>query len=126
MAEAYKAYKKDAPEDAVRCMQAAIDHYTLKGNFRRAATAMQSVAETYEIDLDDPKRAIKAYSTAAGWFETDGAEAYVVVTKCGWSMLITAQTGQQVATQGSRPGCLGQRLCDRHTKLRPSRKVCPQ
>lgn len=79
LTEAYKAYKKDEPEDAARVLEQAIQHYTTKGNFRRAATHKQNLAELYEIDLGDDKRAQEAYETAAGWFETDGAEQYVLL-----------------------------------------------
>ncbi|KAK3056319.1 vesicular-fusion protein S17 [Extremus antarcticus] len=75
LTEAYKSYRKDEPEDAARVLEQAIHHYTLKGNFRRAATHKQSLAELYEVELGDQKRAMEAYETAAGWFENDNAEA---------------------------------------------------
>lgn len=56
-------------------LQQAINHYTLKGNFRRAATHQQNLAEVYETEIGDQKRAVEAYETAAGWFESDNAEA---------------------------------------------------
>lgn len=59
-------------------LQQAINHYTSKGNFRRAATQQQNLAEIYEIEIGDEKRAVEAYETAAGWFESDHAEAYVL------------------------------------------------
>lgn len=77
LTEAYKSYRKDDPEDAARVLEQAINHYTMKGNFRRAATHKQNLAELYENDLGDLKRAMEAYETAAGWFENDNAEAYV-------------------------------------------------
>lgn len=58
-------------------LQQAINHYISKGNFRRAATHQQNLAEIYEIEIGDEKRAAEAYETAAGWFESDHAEAYV-------------------------------------------------
>jgi alpha-soluble NSF attachment protein len=58
-------------------LEAAINHYTMKGNFRRAAGHKQSVAELYENELGDAKRAAEAYEVAAGWFEGDNAEACV-------------------------------------------------
>ncbi|KAK5171596.1 soluble NSF attachment protein [Cryomyces antarcticus] len=75
LTEAFKSYRKSDPEDAARCLDQAINHYTSKGNFRRAATHKQNLGEVYELELDDPKRAIEAYETAAGWFEADNAEA---------------------------------------------------
>ncbi len=56
-------------------LSSAINHYTMKGNFRRAATHQQNLAEVYEVEIGDQKRAIDAYETAAGWFESDNAEA---------------------------------------------------
>ena len=75
--EAYKVYRKSDPQDAARCLQQAISHYTSKGNFRRAATQQQNLAELYEVEVGDMKAAVDAYDTAAGWFESDHAEAYV-------------------------------------------------
>ena len=75
LTEAFKAYRKTDPEDAARVLQQAISHYTMKGNFRRAATHQQNLAEVYEVEIGDQKRAIEAYEVAAGWFESDNAEA---------------------------------------------------
>lgn len=73
--EAFKVYKKTDPEDAARVLAQAINHYTSKGNFRRAATHQQNLAEVYEVEIGDTKRALGAYETAAEWFENDNAEA---------------------------------------------------
>ncbi|KAL9004834.1 MAG: hypothetical protein Q9188_002352 [Gyalolechia gomerana] len=75
LTEAYKAYRKSDPEDAARVLSSAISHYASKGNFRRAATNQQNLAEIYEVELQDNKRALEAYEVAAGWFEGDNAEA---------------------------------------------------
>ncbi|GAB1730046.1 hypothetical protein NU195Hw_g5115t1 [Hortaea werneckii] len=75
LTEAFKSYRKDEPEDAARCLEQAIQHYTLKGNFRRAATHKQNLAELYEVEMGDGKRAAEAYETAAWWYENDNAEA---------------------------------------------------
>jgi alpha-soluble NSF attachment protein len=56
-------------------LSSAITHYTSKGNFRRAATHQQNLAEVYENELGDNAKALEAYETAAGWFESDNAEA---------------------------------------------------
>lgn len=77
LVEAFKAYKKSDPEDACRVLKVAIANYTGKGNFRRAAGHMQNLAETYEMELGDSKRAVESYQTAAEWFEGDNAEAWV-------------------------------------------------
>lgn len=75
LVEAYKSYRKSDPQDAAQVLDRAINHYTLKGNFRRAATYKQNLAELYEVELGDQKAAIEAYETAAGWYENDNAEA---------------------------------------------------
>ena len=75
LVEAFKAYRKTDPQDAARVLEQAIQHYTLKGNFRRAATYKQNLAELYEVELSDHKKAIDAYETAGSWFEGDNAEA---------------------------------------------------
>jgi alpha-soluble NSF attachment protein len=75
LTEAYKSYRKSDPEDGARVLQQAINHYISKGNFRRAATQQQNLAELYEVEIGDEKRAAEAYETAAGWFEGDNAEA---------------------------------------------------
>lgn len=75
LTEAFKSYRKSDPEDAARVLDQAINHYTLKGNFRRAATNKQNLAELYETELGDTKRACEAYEMAAGWYENDNAEA---------------------------------------------------
>ena len=51
----------------------------MKGNFRRAATHKQNLAELYEVELQDQKRAMEAYELAAGWYENDNAEQYVTI-----------------------------------------------
>jgi len=75
LTEAFKAYRKTDNEDAARVLSKAINHYTTKGNFRRAATQQQQLAELYEVEIGDQKRAVEAYETAATWYEGDNAEA---------------------------------------------------
>lgn len=75
LTEAFKVYRKDSPTDAARVLAIAIQHYTSKGNFRRAATHQQNLAEVFEMEIGDQKKALEAYDTAAQWFESDNAEA---------------------------------------------------
>jgi alpha-soluble NSF attachment protein len=75
LTEAFKVYRKTDPLDAVRCLDVAITHYTTKGNFRRAATHKQNLAEVYEMEIGDRKKATESYELAASWFESDNAEA---------------------------------------------------
>lgn len=78
LTEAYKVYKsaKQYPE-AARVLQKAISYYTTTGNFRRAATHQQNLAELYEQFYKPPDnaKALAAYETAANWFESDNAGA---------------------------------------------------
>lgn len=73
--EAFKVYRKDAPQEAARVLQQVVQHYATKGNFRRAATQQQSLAELYETELGDQKKALEAYDTTGQWYEGDNAEA---------------------------------------------------
>jgi len=73
--EAFKAYRKDSPLDAVRCLEQAISQYTARGNFRRAATHVENEAEVYEQELGDRKGALACYERAAQWYEDDNAIA---------------------------------------------------
>ncbi|KXG48054.1 Tetratricopeptide-like helical [Penicillium griseofulvum] len=73
--EAFKVYRKSDPEDAARVLSSAIQHYVLRGNLRRAATQQQYLAELYEVELGDMKKALEAYEKAADWFDGDNAEA---------------------------------------------------
>lgn len=60
-------------------------HHTGKGNFRRAAGHQQTLAELYEQDMGDEKKAMKAYETAAQWFDEENAEAYVYISQNSFS-----------------------------------------
>jgi len=75
LTEAFKVYRKTDPIDATRVLSSAIQHYISKGNFRRAATHQQNLAEVYEVEVGDIKKALEAYEKAAEWFESDNAEA---------------------------------------------------
>lgn len=75
LVDAFKAYRKDDPKAAIRCLNISIDRYCTKGNFRRAAGHKESIGEIYEQETDDVKSALEAYETAAGWYEGDNASA---------------------------------------------------
>lgn len=74
MLEAFKVYRKQDPADAARCLTQAINRYTSNGNFRRAATHMEKLAETYE-EMGEKVKAMESFEMAGTWFETDNAEA---------------------------------------------------
>lgn len=79
MAQAYidaaKAYRQTDPEDSARAMSLAVDHYLRSGNFRRAASYKEQLAELYETSIGDVSKARAAYEDAAGWYEDDNAQA---------------------------------------------------
>ena len=75
LVDAFKAYRKDDPQAAARCLNVAIDRYTVKGNFRRAASHKESLGEMYETQLNDQKMALQCYEAAAKWYEGDNANA---------------------------------------------------
>ncbi|KAI0124533.1 TPR-like protein [Hypoxylon sp. NC0597] len=75
LVDAFKVYRKENPEDAVRCLDVAINQYCKKGNFRRAAQHKESMGEIFENEIGDTKRALECYEVAAGWYEGDNAAA---------------------------------------------------
>ncbi|ODQ68537.1 TPR-like protein [Nadsonia fulvescens var. elongata DSM 6958] len=75
LVEAYKAYRLTDPGDAVRVMEQAINMFTLRGQFRRAANYKMDLGAVYETDLSDYDAAIKAYEDAGEWYSQDQAEA---------------------------------------------------
>ncbi|KAK0372876.1 alpha-soluble NSF attachment protein [Colletotrichum limetticola] len=75
LVDAFKAYRKDDPEAAVRCLEVAVTQYCSKGNFRRAAGHKEALGELFETELGDSKRALESYEAAAGWYEGDNAAA---------------------------------------------------
>jgi alpha-soluble NSF attachment protein len=75
MVDAFKVYKQEQPEDAVRCLEFSIGQYCKTGSFRRAAQHKEAMGEVFETQLGDTKRALEAYELAAGWYEGDNASA---------------------------------------------------
>ncbi|KAI2471790.1 TPR-like protein [Annulohypoxylon bovei var. microspora] len=75
LVDAFKVYRKENPEDAVRCLDVAVNQYCKKGNFRRAAQHKENMGEVFENEVGDMKRALECYESAAGWYEGDNAAA---------------------------------------------------
>ncbi|KAI1105056.1 TPR-like protein [Jackrogersella minutella] len=75
LVDAFKVYRKENPEDAVRCLDFAVNQYCKKGNFRRAAQHKENMGEVFENEVGDTKRALECYESAAGWYEGDNAAA---------------------------------------------------
>ena len=75
LVDAFKSYRKDDPQAAVRCLNVAVERYCAKGNFRRAASHKENLGEVFEMELGDAKSALECYEAAAGWYEGDNANA---------------------------------------------------
>lgn len=75
LVDAFKVYRKENPEDAVRCLDVAVNQYCKKGNFRRAAQHKENMGEVLEVEVGDTKRALECYEAAASWYEGDNAAA---------------------------------------------------
>ncbi|CCJ29730.1 unnamed protein product [Pneumocystis jirovecii] len=75
LVEAYKVYRKTNPEDAARVIETAIQMFTYRGNFRRAAGYKMDVAALYETELMDMQKALESYDEAGEWYSNDQAEA---------------------------------------------------
>jgi len=77
LVEAYKAYRRTDPKDAARTLNQAIDLFTKRANFRRAAGYQFNLAELYEqeTELFPPAKSMEAYELAAEWYAGDQADA---------------------------------------------------
>ncbi|XP_029352017.1 N-ethylmaleimide-sensitive factor attachment protein, beta b isoform X2 [Echeneis naucrates] len=78
--DAGNAYKKSDPNEAIKCLNAAIDIYTDMGRFTIAAKHHISIAEIYESDLVDIEKAIAHYEQAADYYK--GEESNSSANKC--------------------------------------------
>ncbi|WBW71251.1 alpha SNAP [Schizosaccharomyces osmophilus] len=73
--EAYKSYRREKPTEAARTLQIAVDLFTRRGNFRRAANYKMDLGTLFEQDLQNPKAALASYEDAGEWYMSDQAEA---------------------------------------------------
>uniref|UniRef100_A0A8C9X777 NSF attachment protein beta n=1 Tax=Sander lucioperca TaxID=283035 RepID=A0A8C9X777_SANLU len=78
--DAGNAYKKSDPNEAIKCLNAAIDIYTDMGRFTIAAKHHISVAEIYESELVDIEKAVAHYEQAADYYK--GEESNSSANKC--------------------------------------------
>ncbi|KAL2305632.1 hypothetical protein Nmel_003514 [Mimus melanotis] len=67
--DAGNAYKKADPQEAINCLNAAIDIYTDMGRFTIAAKHHITIAEIYEAELVDIEKAIAHYEQAADYYK---------------------------------------------------------
>jgi alpha-soluble NSF attachment protein len=62
--DAFKVYRQESPEEAIRCLEVSIQQYCSKGNFRRAAQHKESMGDVLETQIGDIKRALDCYELA--------------------------------------------------------------
>uniref|UniRef100_A0A8D1QFS0 NSF attachment protein beta n=1 Tax=Sus scrofa TaxID=9823 RepID=A0A8D1QFS0_PIG len=74
--DAGNAYKKADPQEAINCLNAAID----KGRFTIAAKHHITIAEIYETELVDIEKAIAHYEQSADYYK--GEESNSSANKC--------------------------------------------
>jgi len=75
LVDAFKSYKLEDPASAARVLEKAIEFFTLRGQFRRAANFKMDIAQIYEEELFDMPKALQSYQDAGDWFESDSAQA---------------------------------------------------
>uniref|UniRef100_A0A8C1IT24 N-ethylmaleimide-sensitive factor attachment protein, beta b n=1 Tax=Cyprinus carpio TaxID=7962 RepID=A0A8C1IT24_CYPCA len=78
--DAGNAFKKADPQEAIKCLNAAIDIYTDMGRFTIAAKHHITIAEVYESELVDIEKAIAHYEQAADYYK--GEESNSSANKC--------------------------------------------
>ncbi|XP_057559449.1 beta-soluble NSF attachment protein isoform X3 [Hippopotamus amphibius kiboko] len=78
--DAGNAYKKADPQEAINCLNAAIDIYTDMGRFTIAAKHHITIAEIYETELVDIEKAIAHYEQSADYYK--GEESNSSANKC--------------------------------------------
>ncbi|KAM7171830.1 beta-soluble NSF attachment protein isoform 1-T1 [Macrochelys suwanniensis] len=78
--DAGNAYKKADPQEAMNCLNAAIDIYTDLGRFTIAAKHHITIAEIYESELVDIEKAIAHYEQAADYYK--GEESNSSANRC--------------------------------------------
>ncbi|KAL4658590.1 alpha-soluble NSF attachment protein [Arapaima gigas] len=78
--DAGNAFKKADPQEAINCLNRAIEIYTDMGRFTIAAKHHISIAEIYETELVDIDKAIAHYEQAADYYK--GEESTSSANKC--------------------------------------------
>ncbi|KAB1262506.1 Beta-soluble NSF attachment protein [Camelus dromedarius] len=75
--DAGNAYKKADPQEAINCLNAAIDIYTDMGRFTIAAKHHITIAEIYETELVDIEKAIAHYEQSADYYKGEESNRQV-------------------------------------------------
>jgi alpha-soluble NSF attachment protein len=61
--------------DAVHALEQAVTILTERGRFQSAASNQKQIAEIYETDIGDIRKAMEAYDKAAEWYTTEDSHA---------------------------------------------------
>ncbi|KAI6153627.1 soluble NSF attachment protein [Pisolithus tinctorius] len=72
---AAKAYKKGHPDLAVQALGQTVTHLTSSGRFRQAADREKEIAQIYQHELSDLRRACDSLERAADWYAQEDATA---------------------------------------------------
>lgn len=72
---AAKAYKRGHPDLAVQALGQTITHLTSSGRFRQAADREKEIAQIYQFELHDLRRACDSLERAADWYSQEDANA---------------------------------------------------
>ncbi|KAI6129195.1 soluble NSF attachment protein [Pisolithus croceorrhizus] len=72
---AAKAYKRGHPDLAVQALGQTVTHLTSSGRFRQAADREKEIAQIYQHELHDLRRACDSYERAADWYAQEDATA---------------------------------------------------
>ncbi|KAG6336093.1 hypothetical protein ID866_2990 [Astraeus odoratus] len=72
---AAKAYKKGYPDLAVQALSQTITHLTRAGRFRQAADREKEIAQIYQHELQDLRKACESLERAADWYAQEDATA---------------------------------------------------
>uniref|UniRef100_A0A674MTP7 N-ethylmaleimide-sensitive factor attachment protein, alpha b n=1 Tax=Takifugu rubripes TaxID=31033 RepID=A0A674MTP7_TAKRU len=78
--DAGNAFKKADPQEAINCLNRAIEIYTDMGRFVIAAKHHMHIAEIYETELIDVDKAIAHYEQAGDYYK--GEESISSANKC--------------------------------------------
>lgn len=78
--DAGNAFKKADPQEAIKCLERAIDIYTDMGRFTIAARHHMTIAEVFETELLDVDKAVAHYEQAADYYK--GEESTSLANKC--------------------------------------------
>ncbi|KAM8904829.1 N-ethylmaleimide-sensitive factor attachment protein, alpha b isoform 1-T1 [Spinachia spinachia] len=78
--DAGNAFKKADPQEAINCLNRAIEIYTDMGRFTIAAKHHITIAEIYETEMVDIEKAIAHYEQAADYYK--GEESTSSANKC--------------------------------------------